>query len=599
MQNRKKYLVLFVFIVSAIVLFFSLKSCVRMYQVYYQFSTLIDPKNDSIFREIKKQKIFVPKRFDEQTRLYYLGKIWGYVKYYGENVEILSKMDSLLLDAIPKVIEASNKDDYTSLLKTLTLPMLDSCMENRNPFSNINDYSLIANNLSNDTLVLDDELKYHLHSIWNLHTGKYSYFVNNKRRTGNIKLMNEPSYSYFSDEKIRLLGLFRFWNVINYFYVYKNFMDESWDKVLYESISDFRNALTEEMYRQAIYRLVNKLNDTHASYPYTVDGVVTGSYRPNFRIQMIDSLFVINKMRVSEFEGENFKIGDIIVKIDNHDVYYLSDSLSQYVCGGNYWSNQQFICNSMLSRKDSTTLFTLLRENDTVIVRSKNYNVREIYDLEIEKQVNQEKEKLYKWINDTIAYLDLKSITAENFSRNYNPIMKASTIILDLRCCPSMDVVLNLTNAFVPPNSYFAYITYPDTRFPGMVRYKKSTSNMIGSKSHFKGNIIVLVNEWTRSMSEYIVMALQANPKTITVGNSSSGADGNVSFFEFPGGVKVFYSGIGIYYLDFLPTQRVGVKIDCLVEPTVESIKQKRDNAYEKAIVIAKQSDKQSSIRFK
>lgn len=52
--------------------------------------------------------------------------------------------------------------------------------------------------------------------------------------------------------------------------------------------------------------------------------------------------------------------------------------------------------------------------------------------------------------------------------------------------------------------------------------------------------------------------ALQMNPRTVTVGNSTSGADGNISLFTFPGEGRTIYSGIGIYYLDFTLTQRVG-----------------------------------------
>lgn len=70
--------------------------------------------------------------------------------------------------------------------------------------------------------------------------------------------------------------------------------------------------------------------------------------------------------------------------------------------------------------------------------------------------------------------------------------------------------------------------------------------------NYYKGRIIILVNEWTRSFSEYLTMALQVNPRSITVGNSTSGSDGNVSLFTFPGKVLTTYSGIGIYYPDFL-----------------------------------------------
>ena len=84
-------------------------------------------------------------------------------------------------------------------------------------------------------------------------------------------------------------------------------------------------------------------------------------------------------------------------------------------------------------------------------------------------------------------------------------------------------------------------------------------------------------------------MALQMNPRTITVGNSTSRADGNISLFTFPGEVRTIYSGIGIYYPDFTPTQRVGVRVDYTVEPKINDIKKKIDTAYEEAITIAKQ----------
>ena len=57
-------------------------------------------------------------------------------------------------------------------------------------------------------------------------------------------------------------------------------------------------------------------------------------------------------------------------------------------------------------------------------------------------------------------------------------------------------------------------------------------------------------------------MVLQMNPRTVTAGNSTSGADGNISLFTFPGEGRTIYSGIGIYYLDFTLTQRVGGRVE-------------------------------------
>jgi C-terminal processing protease CtpA/Prc len=121
-----------------------------------------------------------------------------------------------------------------------------------------------------------------------------------------------------------------------------------------------------------------------------------------------------------------------------------------------------------------------------------------------------------------------------------------------------------------------------------MLRYHRS-ANPVGHENYFKGQIIVLVNELTESYSEYVTMLLQANPKTITIGSASSGADGNISTLEFPGGIKTIYSGIGIYYPDMKPTQRTGVRIDYRVEPTVRSIQEGVDLILEKAVAVAGQ----------
>ncbi len=585
---KKRYFFYSICALLIIILHAPIEGCIRMYKIHYKFSATIDLTRDSIFREFKTQKPYFPEEFNEQARLFYLCKVWGFVKYHGENPLLHSVIDSLLIVAIPHAISSTNKKEFSTILKMFISPALDYPSTREKTYTNINDYVLFDNLWMNDTLCLYDKIKADLNTIWIKHTGKNN-FAFNKKSTGNIRLMNEVNYPEFPDEKKRLLGLFRYWNLINYFYVYKNHMDENWDKVLYESIPDFKNADTRKKYHQAIYRLTNRLRDTHASYPPTIDKVVFGPYRPNFRLMVIDNTYIISKIRLPHYDKDNFKVGDIVIEIDGQDIHTLSDSLGQYVCGGNYWSNQSFLCNAILSRRDSSTLFTLVRNKDTLFVKSKNYQVYEMFQAERKKERENEKKQLYKWINDSIAYWDLRSVTADNYNRNYKSIQSASVIILDLRCYPCTDLILYLTNSFVPPNSFFAYGTYPDARFPGMIRYQKTTSESIGNKDYYKGKVIVLINEWTESYSEYTTMALQVNPKTITVGNSSSGSDGNITTFEFPGGVKTIYSGIGIYYPDFTSTQRTGVKINYTVEPTIKSIKQGIDVAYEKAVEIAKQ----------
>lgn len=581
---KKRY-----FVIAGILILISIPVTyyVKMLQLYYKFSAEIALNSDSIFREPKYVSTFVPETFNETTRLYYLCKTWGFLKYYHENAENEQVfVDKILLSSIPKAIEATNKEMFVQVLNDMISSIQRTPLYSRNPYPSLEDYTLVNDAWMNDTICLNAEIKQKLQQIFNHHTGNYARYVYNKS-IGNIRLLNEAIHPTMDEENIRLLGLFRYWNLINYFYVYKNHMGEDWDEVLYAAIPRFQAAKHQVEYRKAIYRLTHNLHETHASLPPTIDINVFGPYRPNFRMKLINDTFVINKIRVPDFEKENFKVGDVVLQIDNQDVKMLSDSLGQFVSGGNYWSNQIFLCNAVLSRRDTLTRFTLLRGRDTLKVTSKNYKVRMLFDEEMKIKRANEKTVLYKWVNDSIAYLNLCSATSGNFKKNFVPIRHASAVILDLRNYPDNDLILKLTNAFVPPHSFFAYATYPDSRFPGMVRYCKSTSERIGDNGYYKGKVIVLVDELTQSFSEYTTMALQANPKTVTVGNNSSGSDGNVTEFEFPGGVKTLYSGIGIYYPDFTPTQRIGVRVDYIVEPTIESIKNGVDMALERAIHIA------------
>lgn len=588
---KKKHVILsIILILVAIILYYPVSSYTKTLKLYYKFHSSISFDKDSIFKEDVCLQSYIPTVFNDTTRLFYLCKIWGVLKYHYENTDgYVPPIDSLLLYYIDK--STSDKLAFQSDICDLISKVQTTELTGKNPYPNINDYHLINNDWMNDIICLNSEISSKLKSIFDHRRGLKNHFIFNKSVVGNIRLMNEIAYNEkeLPDKNIRLLGLFRFWNIINYFYVSKNLMDDNWDKILYESIPLFINAKTTRQYHLAIYWMISKLKDTHASYPHSIDPVTTGGFRPNFRMLLIDSMFVIHKIRDSNRNDNKFQIGDILLEIDGQDIYSLYDSLQQYTCGGNYWSNQSFVCNAVLSRFDTISSVKLIRDNDTIEAVSKNYLAYDLFQAQRKQERLEEDSVLYKWINDSIAYMDLTSATEKNFKRNYDVVKSANVIILDLRCYPDVDLILPLTNTFVPPNSFFAYSTYPDTRFPGMVRFLKSSSNKIGSKNYYKGEIIVLVDEWTQSYSEYITMALQRNARTVTIGRYSSGADGNYSLFNFPGNVKTIFTGIGIYYPDFTPTQRRGVKIDYIVEPNIEDIKNKRDAVYEKAIDIAKQ----------
>ena len=95
---------------------------------------------------------------------------------------------------------------------------------------------------------------------------------------------------------------------------------------------------------------------------------------------------------------------------------------------------------------------------------------------------------------------------------------------------------------------------------------------------------MILVDESSMSQAEYTAMAFRAAQGAVVVGSTTAGADGNVSPFALPGGVRTMISGIGVFYPDKTPTQRIGIVPNVEVRPTIAGIRAGRDEVLEEAL---------------
>src|SRR5690606_21904582 len=94
----------------------------------------------------------------------------------------------------------------------------------------------------------------------------------------------------------------------------------------------------------------------------------------------------------------------------------------------------------------------------------------------------------------------------------------------------------------------------PNINYPGTFIYKENLQTG-KSGNPFKGKVIILVNDYSISLSEYTAMAFQTAENAITVGSQTAGADGDVVIFEYLGGFKTAMSGNGVLYPDGTETQ--------------------------------------------
>src|SRR5690606_5274248 len=134
---------------------------------------------------------------------------------------------------------------------------------------------------------------------------------------------------------------------------------------------------------------------------------------------------------------------------------------------------------------------------------------------------------------------------------------------------------------FVSTTTPFVKFTFGNINNPGEFNYS-DTVEIPKPTETYKGKLIVLVNEFTQSQAEYTAMAFRAGDNTTIIGSTTAGADGDMSSIVLPGGLKTSISGIGVYYPDGTPTQRIGIIPDIVVKPTIKGIKNGKDELLEK-----------------
>jgi len=71
-------------------------------------------------------------------------------------------------------------------------------------------------------------------------------------------------------------------------------------------------------------------------------------------------------------------------------------------------------------------------------------------------------------------------------------------------------------------------------------------------------------------------MCLSTEDNALVIGSQTARADGNVSIFNFASGFKTAISGKGMYYPNGDQAQRLGVKLDIEVSPTILGLRQNK-----------------------
>ncbi|SFH19665.1 C-terminal processing protease CtpA/Prc, contains a PDZ domain [Pontibacter chinhatensis] len=518
----------------------------------------------------------------ETEKLAATAKIWDFLKYYHPHVASGKfKWDDELFKVLPKVKAASTKEElsqvYIAWLDNLgRVKACKNCKQESSLeyFDRNFDLSWIKENQV-FTAELTERLK---HVEQNRHQGK-KYYVSAGKKIGNIEVTNEINYKGFSwnDENLRLLTLFRYWNIVEYFFPYKYQMDTNWDEVLSNMIPKFLHPKTELEYQLAILELVVSIDDSHAGYYNDTIAAYFGHYWMPAHFKLIDKRAIITGF-YNDFLArvDDIRIGDIITRVDGQEVEGIFSQKEKYISGSNISRKKLNAFHSIFNGSSDSVQIEFIRNNQTATKTIKRYLLDEL------NPKAKEAEK-FKILKGNIGYVDMGRLELKDVEGIMEALKGTKAIIFDIRNHPK-GTFRSVANYISSKRNDFYKVIYPDLGYPGKFIWRNGDQIGQSGDLKYKGKVVLLVNERAQSHAEFTIMGLQTGDNVTTIGSQTSGADGNVSVFELVGGHKTAITGIGIFYPDNTETQRKGVKIDIEVKPTVQGIIEGKDEVLEKAI---------------
>ncbi len=511
-----------------------------------------------------------------------LGKVWGFLKYHHPRIAAGNfHWDFELLRVLQDVLEA---EDRIQMQQTMTewvasFGVPESCkpcakeLENTHllpPIKWIEDKDKLGSRLS-------DQLQ---HIYTNRFSGDTQFYVSLTPRVGNPVFKNELTYMSkdLPDAGFRILTLYRLWNIIEYWFPYRNQLDDDWEEVLREFLPRIVEVENWDEYKLEVLSLIARIGDSHANLWSALDvrPPVGTCFWP------LEVRFIEGKATITAFTDSTLisglEIGDIITAVDGVSIDSLVKEWSPFYCASNPTTRMRDIAHSLPRGECGESNLTIERQGQSqMLVLSRTHDSGR-------KPIPHDRPgETFQQLSSEVAYIKLSSIRIQDVREYIKQASGTSGLIIDIRNYPSEFVVFALGRRLVEQPTPFARFTKGVLDNPGAFTWTDPLT-LRPDKPGYKGKIAILVDEASMSQAEYTAMAFRAGPRAVVVGSTTAGADGNVSSIPLPGGLHTMISGIGVFYPDKSPTQRVGIIPDIVVKPTLEGIRMGRDEILEAAL---------------
>ena len=525
----------------------------------------------------------IPSDAGSVAKLQLLGQVWGFAKYHHPTIlDGQVNWDYELFRLLPKYLEAESSEKRSAVLVTWieglgTYESHEGAVES----------SEVECEILPDLRWLDGlesaELKDCLNALLKARRPVDSFYVELPYPLGGAVFHENPYAQFpYPDAGFRLLSLYRYWNMIQYYAPYRTLTDKDWNEVLPEFIPRFLQAKNATEYMLAVAELVAALQDGHAvvTSPPAISKI-RGVNQGVLQVRFIGEQLVVTDY-VDEYAEvrEKVSVGDVITLIGDTTVAEWVAKTGKYYAASTPASHRLKLARDVLRTNDEWVSLTVCRGD-----RATKISIP-AHDRSLISKAIFAKEEAVIWrvLDGKVGYINPASEDPAEVRLLPGRVFAVDALVVDLRGYPSA-LGLKLADLLLPNESQVSKATRPVPLRPGAFAFLPPvhTYGGVGDR-HFEGKVAILVGPGTVSRSEHLAMILRLAPQARVFGSQTAGANGNVVSVELPGNVGTYLSSLGVHTPEGKCTQRVGVSVDVEVQPTLAGIQAGKDEVMDAAL---------------
>ena len=411
------------------------------------------------------------------------------------------------------------------------------------------------------------------------------FYVSFMPGVGNPDFGIEPNYATLRpDAGYRLLALFRFWNMVEFWFPYRDDIGEDWDAVLREFVPRLAAAATDDAYKAEMMAVIARVHDTHANLWSSLDvRPPRGKATVPVGVRFVEGRAVVTGWSNPRLgPATDLAVGDVIESVGGERVSKLVDRWRPMYAASNEPTRLRDVARQLLQGEPGPVTLEVTRDGKRRTLEATRVSADSLDQLSAWR--HDHAGAAFRRLSGDVAYLRLGPAKRDSVPAYFKQAAGAKLLVIDNRNYPSDFPIFQIGGRLVVDRTPFVKFTVGDPINPGSFAFG-SPLVLEPISPQFEGKVVVLVDETTQSSAEYHSLAFRSAPNAIVVGSTTAGADGNVSTIPLPGGLRSLFSGIGVFWPDGRPTQRVGIVPDVVATPTIAGIKAGRDEVLEAAVM--------------